>query len=87
MSKVEQVNQILSDKGISSSWRVRTEREALTFVVDVIETESVLGDDKWEACIQEFAKYVLSYTNFMDELAHEDGGWQHPHEASYYDCD
>lgn len=68
-SKVEQVNAVLSRLNIKSSWQVRTEKEALNFVVDVLETESVLGDDKWHDALIEFSNYVLGYTDYMDELA------------------
>ena len=70
-NKVEQVNNILKDKGVSSSWQVRTNKEAINFVIDVLETEDVLGDEHWEEALANFAKYVVSYTSFMDELADE----------------
>lgn len=69
MTKVEQINGIIRIKGISSAWSVRTEREALNFVVDVLETEDVLGTEKWTEAVSSFEKYVKSYTDFMDELA------------------
>lgn len=68
-SKVFEVNKILESKGISRAWHVRTDREAISFVFDVLETESVLGDEKWDEAVREFTKYVRSYTDFMDELA------------------
>jgi hypothetical protein len=80
IDKVKQINQILESKGIASSWKVRTEREALGFVVDVLETESVLGNEKWDEAVKEFSGYVLSYTSFMDELADK-------HLRYYGDCE
>lgn len=70
-SKVEQVNAVISDKGISSSWRVRTDKEAVDFVIDVLETEDVLGDESWQEALVAFTRHVVAYTSFMDELADE----------------
>ncbi|NBO39680.1 hypothetical protein EBU99_13970 [bacterium] len=67
-NKAEQVNDILSNKGISSSWKVGSDAEAISFVTDVIETECALGDEKWDEAIPLFKRHVKSYTRFMEEL-------------------
>ena len=69
IDKVKQINQILESKGVSSSWSVRTEREAMNFVVDVL--ECTLADENWDQAVKEFSNCVLSYTSFMDEEASE----------------
>lgn len=68
MQKAQQVNKVLENKGISSLWSVSSDREAISFVVDVLETQSVLGDEKWDEALIEFSKYVSSYTKFMEDL-------------------
>lgn len=68
MQKAQQVNKVLENKGISSLWSVSSDREAISFVVDVLETQSVLGDEKWDEALVEFSKYVSSYTKFMEDL-------------------